>query len=266
MQLIESQVPLQTYFKELLAHLGLLRYFVWRDILVRYKQALLGVAWALIRPLLNMILFVIIFHKVAQLPSDGVSYPLFVMCAMIPWQFISNTIQNSTSSLCNHAALISKIYFPRMLLPFSCLFVNLIDLFITYLVFFPWLWYSYGFTWSGLLLFPLLLAQLLLLGGAIALWLSSLAVKYRDVLLITPFLTQVGLFLSPVGYRSDLFPKEWQWLYQLNPSVGIIDSFRYCLLGGEAPNILPSLAVTGLLLVSGFFYFKRTERLLADIL
>jgi lipopolysaccharide transport system permease protein len=237
-----------------------------RDILVRYKAALLGITWALIKPLLNMLIFVVIFHKVAELPADGTSYPLFVMCAMIPWQFISNTIQNSTTSLCNHSSLITKIYFPRMLLPFSSIIVNLIDLAVAYLIFFPWLLLSSGFTVEKLLFFPLFLLQLILLGTAISLWLSSLTIKFRDMLLITPFLTQIGLFLSPVGYRSDLFPQKWQWLYQLNPLVGLIDGFRYSLLGGALPNCLPSIAMTLLLLISGFFYFKHVEQTLADFL
>lgn len=254
------------YCRELITHLGLFRFFVWRDILVRYKMAILGIVWALIRPLFNMLIFVVVFHQVAKLPSDGSSYPLFVLTGMIPWQFISNTIQNSTTSLINHASLITKIYFPRMLLPFSSIIVNLIDLTITYLLFFPWLMMSSGLTIQRFLFFPLFLVQLILLGGGIALWLSSLTVKFRDVVLATPFVTQLGLFLSPIGYKSALFPEKWQWLYQLNPMVGLIDGFRYSLIGGPFPQVLPSIGMTLLLLITGFFYFKKTERDLADIL
>lgn len=258
------------YFKELFDRRRLFYFIAWRDILVRYKQASLGFVWALLRPFLGMFLFVVIFSKVANLPSDGVSYPLFVMAAMLPWQYFASTLQSASTSLPNNSVLITKVFFPRIVLPLSSVLVNLIDALIGYAVFLPWLFLSGGYSCEGLWLAPLLFLQTILLCTGISFWVSALGAKWRDLIIATPYLTQLSLFLSPVGYASNLFPEKWRFFYQLNPFVGLIDGFRYAFFYLETPSMWEAIAVsfgvTSFLVVTGGIYFFKMERRLADIL
>ncbi len=266
MRTIQSKISLFHYITNLFAHVELLKFFVIRDVLVRYRLALLGIMWALIRPLLNMVIFVILFDRIAHLSHDGINYPLFVLSAMIPWQLISSTMQSSVTSLTNHSNLITKIYFPKMLLPLSSVAVNCLDLLITYSLFFPWYFWVANPSLEQILFFPLPLFQTILLAVGIALWFSALSINFRDIIIACPFLAQIGLFISPVGYDSALFPAKWQWLYQLNPMCGVIDSFRYALFGTALPEMTLSWCITLLFLGSGVLFFKRTERRVADLI
>lgn len=265
MQTITPKITLGQYFLDLKNHWHLLKIFVIRDLLVRYKVALLGLGWALLRPLMNMAIFVLIFEKIAHLPSEGPSYPLFVLSAMLPWQLISNTMTSSSTCLINHTSLITKIYFPRLLLPVSSVIVNAIDLSIGYLIFFPWVYFS-GSTWAHPLLFPFYLLETLILALGLSFWFSSLTVRYRDVAILAPFIAQAGLFLSPIGFQSSLYPEKLKTWMELNPLVGIIDGFRYSLFGGQEPKCLLSILVTLIVFISGFFLFKSVEKRMVDIL
>ncbi len=260
----------QEYFKDLYRYRELFYFLAWRDIRVRYKQTLLGVLWALIRPLLNMAVFVLIFGKIAHLGSDQVAYPLFVLAGMIPWQLFANCLIDTSDSLISHAPMISKVYFPRLLLPASDILVQAVDFFISFsLLFILFFFTGYLNHWS-LLALPLLIGLTFLLCLGAGLWLAALTVRYRDFRFIVPFLVQFGLFLSPVGYSSFLIPETWRWLYFLNPMAGIIEGFRWCCFETSHPDLpfaigLSSLITLGILL-SGVSFFRKMERVLADIL
>lgn len=263
-----STHSLTSYFKELIRARELFYFFAWRDTLVRYKQAFFGIAWALIRPMLNMLVFTFLFSKLGHFPSGNVNYPLFVLAGMLPWQLFASTAIDTCSSLINNANLVSKVYFPRLIIPTSQIIVNLVDFAITaalLLLFGLWTGNLNGWTLLTLPLFTLL-AVLCCTGTS--LWLSAMAVQYRDVRLIVPFFVQFGMFLSPVGYGSFVISPEWQWLYFLNPMVGIIDGFRWAFFGLSYPGITFSIVyasvITMLLLVSGFMFFRKMERSFAD--
>lgn len=256
----------KSYFKGLLSQWELLFFFCWRDIVVRYKQTFLGVTWAIIRPLLNMVVFAYLFGRIANFPSDGVPYYLFVLAGMLPWQFFANSISETTTCFINNPNLITKVFFLRMILPISQILVQLVDFGINF-VLFVILGLSY-FSFHSLLTLPLffLLLSTLILGSS--LWLSALTVHYRDVRFIVPFLVQFGMFASPVGYGSFMISTQWAWLYRLNPMVGIIDGFRYAFFGISHGDFLLSLgasvSVSLLILVSGIFYFRKFETSFAD--
>lgn len=265
---IDSAATQKEYFKDLVRYRELLYFFAWRDILVRYKQAFFGVSWALVRPLLNMAIFAFLFGKLAKFPSDHVNYPLFVLAAMLPWQLYSNTAIDTTNCFINNAALVSKIYFPRMLLPTAQIIVHLLDFSITTALLLVLSIAMGAFNPWTFIAFPLFLILALLLCQGVGLWLSALTVEYRDFRIIVPFFVQFGMFISPVGYGTFVIPEQWQWLYFLNPMVGIIDGFRWAFFGiGYAAigySIAASVSVTIALLISGFFYFRKMERTFAD--
>jgi len=257
------------YLKDLLRYRELFYFLAWRDVIVRYKQAFFGIAWAVIRPLLSMILFTMLFNRIAHLQStNGVNYFLFVLAGMLPWQLYSNAIGETSNVLLNNAHLISKTYFPRMILPAAQIVVHFLD-FLIGLVFLMILMIVMA-TLTGwtILALPLVIAHLVLLCLGTSLWLSAVTVQFRDVRFIVPFVIQFGAFLSPVGYSSDVISEKWQWIYGLNPLVGIIDAFRWTFFGVETPYLIysmgVSLLITAVLLVSGFYYFRKTERLFAD--
>ena len=253
---------------ELWEYRELLYFLMWRDLKVRYKQTALGAAWAVLQPLLTMLLLTVVFGQLAGLPSEGVPYPLLVYCALVPWTYFSNALANSSGSLADHGRLITKVYFPRLLLPAAPVAAGLLDLGINLLVLAGLMTY-YGVTPPRtVLLVPLfaLLATATALGAA--LWLSALNARYRDVKHLTPFLLQVWLFASPVGYSSTLVPERWQALYGINPMAGVVDGFRWALLGtAPAPGgtLALSILAAALLLVGGLFWFRRMERNVADV-
>lgn len=258
------------YLIDLIRYRELFYFLAWRDILVRYKQAVFGMGWALIRPILSMAVFVLIFSKIADLPSMDVSYPLFVLAGMLPWMFFSSSSVDMSTCLINNTSLISKVYFPRMIIPVAQMIVNLLDFVIGTLFFLIIGVFSGGFNFWTLLSLPLWIVLIVCLNTGVGLWLSSLTVNYRDVRILVPFFVQFGMFLTPVGYGSFLIPEKWQILYSLNPLVGIIDGFRWAFFGVSHPNMWISISIavcmTALLLLSGFLFFRKTERFFADMI
>ncbi len=257
------------YLRDLWNFRGLLYFLAWRDILVRYKQTVIGIAWSLLNPLFFMVVFTVIFSRIGHFPSDGrTPYPLLVFSALLPWQLFASGLTQSSKSLVENARMVAKIYFPRLLIPLSSVVVSLVDFLISLgLLLAMMIYYQWNPGWR-LLVLPLFLGLGLLTALSLGIWLAAINVKYRDFQYIVPFLLQIGLFVSPVGFSSSVIPPEWRLLYGLNPMVGVIDGFRWCLLGGEAPLYLPglglSLVLTLLLLRSGIAYFHKTERTFAD--
>ncbi|MFQ3580715.1 MAG: ABC transporter permease [Chloracidobacterium sp.] len=252
---------------ELWAYRELLYFLIWRDVKVRYKQTVLGAAWAILQPLFTMVVFSVFFGRLAGIPSEGVPYPLFALAALIPWTFFANALGQSSNSLVNSAHLIAKVYFPRLVIPLASVLGGLVDLAIACLILVPMLLY-YGIMpgWQVIWLPGLVgLATVTALG--VGLWASALNVEYRDVRHVIPFLTQIWMFSTPVVYPSSLVPDRWRLLYHLNPMSGVVDGFRWALLGTGAPPGLPLLvsgaAALGLLL-TGAFYFRRMEKTFAD--
>ena len=268
--IIEPNRTTVAFFRELLRYRELFYFLAWRDILVRYKQTVIGIAWSVIRPLLTMLVFTIVFGRLAKLPSEGVPYPILVFSAMLPWQYFANAMQESSNSLIAESRLISKVYFPRLIVPASSVIVSAVDFLIS-LVLLGLLMLGYGFIPSWTLLFMpffFLLATLAALGAGF--WLSALNVKYRDFRYIVPFLVQFGLYVSPVGFSSSVVPERWRLLYSLNPMVGVIDGFRWCVQGTASslylPGFLISAAISALAFFSGVWFFRRTERFFADFI
>ncbi|MEO6873559.1 MAG: ABC transporter permease [Opitutaceae bacterium] len=257
------------YWRDLWRYRELLGFLAWRDIQVRYKQTVLGAAWALLQPAITLAVFTFVFGRLAHMPSGGVPYPLLVMAGLLPWQLFANALSSASGSLVSNTHLISKVYFPRLVVPLSALAVALVDFLIVALLYLALCaWFHFWPDWRVLLLpFFTLLGLLAALGAG--LWLTALTVRFRDFRFIVPFLLQLGVFLSPVGFSTSTLP-NWRLLFSLNPMVAVIDGFRWCLLQGRQPIYLPGLliglAVTALLLVSGLGYFRRTERSFADVI
>lgn len=246
----------------------LLYFFVWRDVKVRYKQTFLGVAWVVLQPLAATFLFSLIFGKLAQLPSDNVPYAIFALAGVVPWNYFSGAIGRGGPSLVGASNLISKVYFPRLLIPTASVLAGLVDFTIVFLVL-TILLFGYGFppTWLWLTL-PFFLALAMGTALGVSYWLSALNVQYRDVAFVVPFLIQLWFFATPIVYASSLIPAPWNFLYALNPLVGVVEGFRWALFGKSAPPgplLLLSIATMLVLLISGLFVFKRMERTFADI-
>jgi lipopolysaccharide transport system permease protein len=268
--LIEPNRPVLHYWRDVWHYRELFWFLVWRDILVRYKQTVIGVAWSVIRPLVTMIVFTVVFGMLAKLPDSGVPYPLLVFAAMLPWNFFSNALSEGAGSLVGNANLLTKVYFPRIIIPASSVIVALVDFFISLGIMAAiMLWYGYMPDWRIITL-PLFLVLAAFPVTGAGLWFASLNVKYRDFRYLVPFVLQVGLYVSPVGFSSGIVPEKWRLLYALNPMVGVIDGFRWALLRGTVdlylPGILLSTVLSLLLLMSGFWYFRKTERILADVI
>ncbi|WP_299077127.1 ABC transporter permease [uncultured Fretibacterium sp.] len=268
--IIEPNRTTGAFFRELLRYRELFYFLAWRDILVRYKQTVIGIAWSVIRPLLTMLVFTVVFGRLARLPNEGVPYPILVFSAMLPWQYFSNAMQESSNSLIAESRLISKVYFPRLIVPASSVIVSAVDFLISLaLLGLLMLGYSFVPSWTFLFMpFFFLLATLAALGAGF--WLSALNVKYRDFRYIVPFLVQFGLYVSPVGFSSSVVPERWRLLYSLNPMVGVIDGFRWCVQGTASslylPGFLISAAISVLSFFSGVWFFRRTERFFADFI
>jgi lipopolysaccharide transport system permease protein len=268
---IDAREPNARYWRDLWDFRELVYFLTWRDILVRYKQTTIGVLWTLIRPLLVMLALSLVFGRIANLASQTtVPYPLLVLAALLPWQFFANSLMEGSESLVSNSNLITKIYFPRLLIPISSLLVALCDFFISFIILMGVMaYYQFAPTWN-LLALPLFVAHLTCLAFGISLWISSLNVKYRDFRYIIPFCVQFGLYITPVGFSSNLIPETWRWIYSLNPLVGIIDAFRWAILGSSAPfyfiSWAESLLLTVLILSSGVAFFRKGERHFADII
>jgi len=267
--IIEAGGRASGYWLELWRHRELFYFLAWRDVVVRYKQTAIGVAWTLLRALAALLVLSVVFGRLANMPSGGVPYPLLVFAAVLPWQFFASALTDCGNSLVEGAALISKIHFPRVIVPGSAVIVNLIDFLVSGAVLaLLFLWYGFLPDWK-ILTVPLFALLVVALAIGLGLWLAALMVEYRDFHFIVPFALQLGLYASPVGFSSSAVPEHWRLLYCLNPMVGVIDGFRWALLRGDSlyyPGTLLSLVTTGLLLVTGTWYFRRTERTFADVI
>jgi lipopolysaccharide transport system permease protein len=269
--LIEAGRAEKNYWRDLWRYRELFYFLAWRDILVRYKQTVIGIAWALIRPFLTMLVFTFIFSKVAKLPAPGsIPYPLLVFAAMLPWQFFSTGLSEASNSLIGNANLISKVYFPRLIVPAGSVITSFVDFLITLgLMAGMMFWYGFLPDWR-LLTLPLFVALAFGSSFGAGLWLCALNVRYRDFRHIVPFIVQFGLYLSPVGFSSNIVPERLRLIYACNPMVGVIDGFRWALLRGQSPLVVPALTasilVTSVLCLSGIWYFRRTEKTFADII
>lgn len=267
---IEAGKIEKTYWRDLWNYRELFLFLAWRDILVRYKQTVIGVLWALLRPFLTMVIFTIVFGKIAGLSQEGAPYALVVFAALLPWQFFSNTFSEASNSLIGNAGMISKVYFPRLTIPMSSAAVGLVDFAVSFVILVGMMiWYQWVPSIYILWLpFFILVALLLALGGGI--WVAALTVRYRDFRFITPFIVQMGLYVSPVGYPSSSVPEQWRLLYSLNPMVGVIDGFRWAILGSATPIYWPgfalSLVISVIILITGIYYFRKTEKTFADVI
>jgi homopolymeric O-antigen transport system permease protein len=258
------------YWRDLWRYRELFYFLAWRDILVRYKQTVVGVAWSVIRPFLTMIILTVVFGKLAKMPSGGVPYPILVFCGMLPWQFFATALTESGNSLVGNSNLISKVYFPRLIVPASSVITSLVDFMISAaLLVGLMIWYQY-LPGIQVLLLPLFAGVAFAAAFGAGLWISALMVRYRDFRFIVPFVVQFGLYASPVGFSSSVVPEKWRLLYSLNPMVGVIDGFRWAILGGDRsiywPGFALSAVVVALVIVSGIWYFRKTERSFADVI
>jgi lipopolysaccharide transport system permease protein len=269
--IIEPGMTEKNYWLDLWRYRELFLILAWRDISVRYKQTIIGILWAIIRPLLTMVVFTVIFGRLAKLPSDGSApYALLVFSAMLPWSLFSNALTESSNSLIGNANLIGKVYFPRLIIPASTLVAAFIDFLISFVILIGMIvYYQFAPGWHMLLL-PLFILLALLASLGPGLWSTALNVKYRDFRYIIPFVVQFGLYVSPVGFSSTIVPEKWRLLYSLNPMVGVIDGFRWCILGGNSPIYVPgfilSVAITIIFLWLGISRFRKTEKTFADLI
>jgi len=253
--------------RDLWAYRELLYFLVWRDIKVRYKQTVLGAAWAVLQPFFTMVVFSIFFGGLAKVPSDGIPYPIFAYCALVPWSYFAGSLERAGNSLVGSSHLITKVYFPRLAIPISAVLAGLVDFGIAFVVLLGMMLY-YGIApTAAVLTLPLFLLLAVLTALGVGLWLSALNVQYRDVRYTIPFLTQVWLFLTPIAYPSSLVPEQWRALYGLNPMAGVVEGFRWALLGKDPPGplLVVSTVVVVLLLIGGLYYFRRMEKTFADV-
>ena len=268
--LIEPGRRERHYWQDLWRYRELFRVLAWRDVSVRYKQTVIGVAWALIRPFLTMVVFTVIFGKIAGLPSQGAPYALLVFSGMLPWTFFSSALADASNSLINNANLISKVYFPRLIVPAATLGVAFVDFLINFVILIGlMIWYRYLPGWQIVLL-PAFITIAVLASFGPALWITSLNVKYRDFRYVIPFVVQLGLYVSPVGFSSSIIPEQWRLLYSTNPVVGVIDGFRWCILGGQSELYMPgfwmSMGITVFFLWLGIRQFRKMENSFADLI
>ncbi len=271
-EVIISSCGKQEYLKDIFRYRELFYFLAWRDIMVRYKQTFLGILWAIVRPLLTMAVFVFVFGKVAHLDTgtDQVNYPLFILSGILPWTLFSGSLVDTSQSLINSIHMISKVYFPRIILPISDIAVHLADFLISLsMLLFLLLFNGYLNHWA-ILAFPLFICLAFLLCVGTGLWLSAASVLYRDFRFIVPFLVQFGIFISPVGYSSFLLADHLQWMYFFNPMVGIIEGFRWCCFGIYHANLFFAVGISCCvnlgILITGFRFFRKTERICADII
>jgi lipopolysaccharide transport system permease protein len=258
------------YWRDLWRYRELFFFLAWRDILVRYKQTVIGMVWALGRPLITMMVFTLVFSKLAKLPSEGVPYPILVFAALLPWQFFSSAFSGAGDSLISNAGMISKVYFPRLVIPASAVIVSFVDFLISGIILVGlMIWYGFAPNLRMLTL-PLFIFVAFAAAMGAGLWIAALNVKYRDFRIIVPFIVQFGLYVSPVGFSSSIVPEQWRLLYSINPMVGVIDGFRWAILGGNTPLYWPgfllSLALVIIIFITGIIYFRKTEKTFADVI
>ncbi len=261
-------VPLNP--RELWQYREVLYFLIWRDIKVRYRQTVIGAAWAVIQPLMTMVVFSVFFGRLARMPSDGLPYPLFAFAALVPWTFFSRGVALSADSMVASSHLISKIYFPRLLVPTARVLAGLPDLGLSFLILLGMIWwYQLLPSLASLLWVPVLVVLATATALAVGLWLSALNVRYRDIQYVVPFLTQLWLFATPIAYPSSLLAEPWRTVYAINPMVGVVEGFRWALLGSTTPSssgIAASVLATLIILTTGAFFFRRIERTFADVI
>ncbi|MBI1920663.1 MAG: ABC transporter permease [Geobacter sp.] len=269
--IIQPGMSIKHYWRDLWRYRELFWFLSWRDILVRYKQTVIGVAWSVLRPLLTMIVFTVVFGRLAKLPAEaGAPYPVMVFAAMLPWNFFSNALSEGSNSLIANANMLTKVYFPRLIVPASSVIVALVDFLISFAILLLLMaWYSFAPGWR-MVAIPLFLGLAFMVSFGFSLWFAALNVKYRDFRYVVPFIVQFGLYVSPVGFSSAIVPEKWRLLYSLNPMVGVIDGFRWAILGGGSaihwPGFCLSCAISVLVFLGGIRYFRRMEREFADVI
>src|SRR5215510_7908584 len=269
--IIESGQTEKNYWTDLWRYRELFYILSWRDITVRYKQTAIGIAWAILRPLLTMVVFTVIFGRLAKLPGDGSApYPIMVYAAMLPWQFFSSSVSDASNSLITNTQLITKVYFPRIIIPISSVVTSFVDFLVSFVILiFLMMFYKFTPSWNILLLTVFVLISFLVSSG-IGLYFAALNVKYHDFRYIVSFIVQFGLYISPVGFSSNIVPEKYRLLYSLNPMVGVIDGVRWAILGGESmiywPGFVLSIGVTTFFLFLGIYQFRKVEKKFADII
>jgi lipopolysaccharide transport system permease protein len=269
--ILEAGRAEKNYWADLWRYRELFLILAWRDVAVRYKQTIIGLAWAVIRPFLTMVVFTVIFGRLARLPSDGGEpYPLMVFAGMLPWYLFSTSLGEASNSLVSNANLISKVYFPRLIVPCATLVVALIDFMVSFVILLGLMVYYHFLPGPQIVLLPLFIVFALLASIGPGLWITALNVKYRDFRYVIPFIVQFGLYVSPVGFSSKVVPERWRLLYSLNPMVGVIDGFRWCILGGDSliywPGFMLSLTVVAFFLWLGVSRFRKMEKTFADLI
>jgi lipopolysaccharide transport system permease protein len=268
--IIEPSRIKKNYWNDLWTYRELFFFLAWRDILVRYKQTAIGLAWSVLRPFLTMVVFTVIFGRLAKLPSGNVPYPIMVFAAMLPWQFFSTSFTDASNSLIGNSNMLTKIYFPRMIVPASTVIVNLVDFFISFLILIGLMFWFHFLPPSTILAMPLFLIQSFLISIGAGFYVAAVNVKYRDFKYIVPFVVQFGLLISPVGFSSNVVTEKWRLLYSVNPMVGVIDGFRWSITGDISqiylPGLMLSFGITLFLVIMGIWYFRKMERSFADLI
>lgn len=267
---LESGRAAKDYWRDFWRHRELLMFLVWRDIIVRYKQTVVGTSWVLIRPFLTMLVFTFVFGKVANLASGNVPYSLVVFTGLLPWFFFSSALSECSNCLIGNANLLAKIYFPRLIVPVGSITVSMVDFLITFvLLFLVMAWFKFMPGWH-IVFVPLFMVLAVLVSFGLGLWTAALNVRYRDFRHLIPFVLQLGVYVSPVGYSSQILPEKWRLVYSLNPMVGVIDGFRWSILGGDFtmywPGLIISVALSVTLVATGIWYFRKTESTFADVI
>ena len=268
--ILENGLAAKHYWRDFWRHRELLMFLVWRDISVRYKQTVVGTSWVMIRPFLTMLVFTLVLGKSANLASGDVPYSLVVFTGLLPWLFFANALSECSGSLIGNSHLISKVYFPRLIVPVGSITVSIVDFMITFALLFPIMaWHRFLPSWH-IVFIPLFILLTVMVSFGLGLWTASLNVRYRDFRHLIPFALQLGVYVSPVGYTSMVLPEKWRLLYSLNPMVGVINGFRWSILGGEFnmywPGLLISVCMSVVLVVTGIWYFRRTESTFADVI
>jgi lipopolysaccharide transport system permease protein len=268
LRIVPSQGMLDLHLGDIWTYRELLYFFVWRDVKVRYKQTAIGAAWAILQPFMTMLVFSLIFGRLAKIPTGGLPYAVFYYCALLPWTYFASAVQNSTNVVVDQQRVITKIYFPRMVLPISSVLSGLVDFAIAFVMVLVLMAYYHIAPTLAVLFLPMFLLLAVLTALGVGLWLSALNAMYRDVRYVVPFLVQFWMFASPVAYPSSLIPAHWRWLYGLNPMTGVIEGFRWALTGKGRPPDLMLLASAGMVLVmlfGGLIYFNKMESTMVDV-
>jgi len=267
---IEAGHTERNYWRDLFRYRELFYFLAWRDVLVRYKQTVIGILWAVLRPLLTMLVFTFVFSRIAKLPAEGLPYPVMVFTAMLPWQLFATSLSEGSSSLISNSNLISKVYFPRLIVPASAVIVSFIDFAVSMVLLAVIMAIYHVWPSWPVLMLPVFTFLALLASAGAGIWLAALTVKYRDFRYVVPFIVQFGLYLSPVGFSSSIVPEKWRLLYAFNPMVGVIDGFRWAISNGAtsfpSQSLLLSLITVVFLLATGIWYFRKTERTFADVI